>query len=303
MSDSAAETAAEFFNALLAACRENVSAAAESLNQCFDSEYGLEFSDQRPLDEESQSDLPTGPGLVVRIGLDHGDLVALLPESLPLPDWYREPDDSQSARLQTLAMEWSLNLLPEDVEATDYRTDAVDDLSTLFDEDNEERFLSEVTLEGSDASIFMLFPITRESAEAEADETESEDAAKTQRDEAEPESSTEHQAAEPESAEPETSAEPEMDEAEAERLRRVARLMKLPVEVVVHLAAKKIELSQLLALSPGSLITFNKSCEELLDLYVNNHRYCRGEAVKIGEKFGLKINEVGFVEKRPSKVL
>jgi flagellar motor switch protein FliN/FliY len=71
------------------------------------------------------------------------------------------------------------------------------------------------------------------------------------------------------------------------------RVMKLPVPVAVHLAERKIELSQLLSMAPGTLLTFEKSCEDLLDLYVNNQIYARGEAVKIGEKFGLKINELG----------
>ncbi len=82
---------------------------------------------------------------------------------------------------------------------------------------------------------------------------------------------------------------------DANRLRtpNTARLMKLPVRVAVHLAERKIELSQLLGIAPGTLLTFDKSCEELLDLYVNNQLYARGETVKIGEKFGLKINEIG----------
>lgn len=78
-----------------------------------------------------------------------------------------------------------------------------------------------------------------------------------------------------------------------ERLARIRLLRRLPVTVSVRLAEKKVEMTALLGLTPGSLITFNKSCEDLLDLYVNNQLYCRGEAVKVGEKFGLKINEVG----------
>jgi flagellar motor switch protein FliN/FliY len=74
-----------------------------------------------------------------------------------------------------------------------------------------------------------------------------------------------------------------------------SRLMKLPVQVAVHLAERKIDLSQLLSMAPGSLLTFDKPCEDLLELYVNNQQYARGEAVKIGEKFGLKINEMGDV--------
>jgi flagellar motor switch protein FliN/FliY len=70
------------------------------------------------------------------------------------------------------------------------------------------------------------------------------------------------------------------------------RVLRLPVTVSVHLANRSMELKQLLALSPGSLITFSKPCDELLELFVNNRRFARGEAVKVGEKFGLKIDEL-----------
>ena len=77
----------------------------------------------------------------------------------------------------------------------------------------------------------------------------------------------------------------------------------VPVTVSVRLAERKMSLGAVVALGPGSLVTFNKSCEDLLDLYVNNFRYCRGEAVKIGENFGLKIDEVGVEDVRKSKIL
>src|SRR6266852_8959373 len=81
------------------------------------------------------------------------------------------------------------------------------------------------------------------------------------------------------------------------------RLKMVPVPVIVKLAEKRIELGQLLAIGPGAIITFEKSCEDLLDLYVNNQLYCRGEAVKIGEKFGIKVCEVGSAQERVSAVL
>ncbi len=83
----------------------------------------------------------------------------------------------------------------------------------------------------------------------------------------------------------------------------MAILKALPVVVTARLAEKKIEMGQLRSLTPGALITFNKSCEDLLDLYVNNRRYCQGEAVKIGEKFGLKVNNVGVVDVRETKIV
>ena len=81
------------------------------------------------------------------------------------------------------------------------------------------------------------------------------------------------------------------------------RLHGVPVSVVVTLAEKRIEVGQLTAISPGALITFAKPCEDLLDLYVNNRKFCRGEAVKIGEKFGLKVTEIGVEHPRVSPVL
>jgi len=81
------------------------------------------------------------------------------------------------------------------------------------------------------------------------------------------------------------------------------RLRKVPVPIIVKLAEKRVELGQLLAIGPGAIITFEKSCEDLLDLYVNNQLYCRGEAVKIGEKFGIKICDIGSAQERLSAVL
>ena len=94
-----------------------------------------------------------------------------------------------------------------------------------------------------------------------------------------------------------------MPEQTSSRANPVDRLHNVPVPIIVKLAEKKVELGQLLGIGIGAIITFEKSCEDLLDLYVNNHLYCRGEAVKIGEKFGIKVCEVGSVEHRISAVL
>jgi flagellar motor switch protein FliN/FliY len=94
-----------------------------------------------------------------------------------------------------------------------------------------------------------------------------------------------------------------MPETATSNINSVDRLRNVPVTIIVKLAEKKIEMGPLLAIGIGAIITFEKSCEDLLDLYVNNHLYCRGEAVKIGEKFGIKVVEVGSVEERVSAVL
>lgn len=74
-----------------------------------------------------------------------------------------------------------------------------------------------------------------------------------------------------------------------------ARLAAIPVPVAVRLAEKRVPLAAIRALVPGSLITFEKGCEEPLELYVSDaarRPHAVGEAVKVGERFGLKVTAV-----------
>ncbi len=66
-------------------------------------------------------------------------------------------------------------------------------------------------------------------------------------------------------------------------------LLRIRVPVVVTLARKRQALGKIVELGPGSIIQFDKSCEELLELSVGDHPVASGEAVKVGDKFGLRI--------------
>lgn len=80
-------------------------------------------------------------------------------------------------------------------------------------------------------------------------------------------------------------------------------LAKVPVSVSVRIAEKKFAYDQLMKLTPGGLVSFSKPCEELLDLYVNDVQFARGEAVKIGEKFGLRITALGTSPEQQQRVI
>ncbi|HEV3415267.1 MAG TPA: FliM/FliN family flagellar motor C-terminal domain-containing protein [Pirellulales bacterium] len=75
-------------------------------------------------------------------------------------------------------------------------------------------------------------------------------------------------------------------------------LLHIQVPVVVTLAAKKQPVGQIVELGPGSIIHFDKSCEDMLDLSVGGHRIAQGEAVKVGDKFGLRITSLILPEER-----
>lgn len=68
--------------------------------------------------------------------------------------------------------------------------------------------------------------------------------------------------------------------------------------VTVTLAVKKQPIGTILQLGMGSIIQFEKSCEETLELEVNGHPIAEGEAVKVGEKFGLRISALILPEEQ-----
>ncbi len=76
----------------------------------------------------------------------------------------------------------------------------------------------------------------------------------------------------------------------------LARILNIQVPVIVRLAEKEVPMREVLNMSIGSIIEFDKSVEDLLELMVNDQPIGLGEAVKIGEKFGLKVTDIGSVE-------
>lgn len=68
--------------------------------------------------------------------------------------------------------------------------------------------------------------------------------------------------------------------------------LQISVPVMVSLASKKQPVSKIVELVPGSIIQFNKPCDEMLDLEVAGQRIAQGECVKVGEKFGLRVTVI-----------
>lgn len=275
----------ENVEAILSACETNTAALAESLSQCFDQKYRMEVGESGIWSSAESPAAWSGPGLFVLLQVGEQALAVLVPESLPLADWYRHPNDSQKSRLETLAMEWSMNLLPADFETERFRSLVVDDLGAALGTMSPAEWAATCELDiyadgdaaaSPQAKLLVVWPLEQPKFD----------------DRRAPEPA-------PAPAAPTKALEP----PRAARHDPFGRLRQLPVTVSVRLAEKKIPMSQLLGITPGMLITFNKSCEDLLDLYVNNSRYCRGEAVKIGENFGLKINQVGVKEETPQKII
>ena len=66
----------------------------------------------------------------------------------------------------------------------------------------------------------------------------------------------------------------------------------MPLQVSVEVGRARILLKDLLQMGEGYVVELDKLAGEPLDLYVNSRLIARGEAVKVGDKFGIKLTEV-----------
>jgi flagellar motor switch protein FliN/FliY len=72
-----------------------------------------------------------------------------------------------------------------------------------------------------------------------------------------------------------------------------ALLADVPVELSVELGRVKMSLRDVLArLGPGSVLTLDRLTGEKLDIRVNDHLVARGEAVAVGDRYGVRVTEV-----------
>lgn len=79
-------------------------------------------------------------------------------------------------------------------------------------------------------------------------------------------------------------------------------LLKVQVPLSVTLASTKRPVNSIVSLGPGAIIQFKKSCDETLSLEVAGLQIAEGEAVKVGDKFGLWITEIKLPDERFRRV-
>lgn len=69
-------------------------------------------------------------------------------------------------------------------------------------------------------------------------------------------------------------------------------VLDVPVEVTIELGRRSMRIADVLRLGPGSTLELDKVSGDPLDIYVNNQLIARGEAVVIGERYGVRLTEV-----------
>ena len=79
---------------------------------------------------------------------------------------------------------------------------------------------------------------------------------------------------------------------------KLQTILQLSVPVIVQIGRRTMSMEDVLALQPGSILELDKHADDELSLLINNKQIGTGGAVKVGENFGLRLNEIGSARQR-----
>ncbi len=269
---------------MLAACGEQQAEIVDTLRRALDSEFELTCPEAVPsLNANKPPEEWDGPGLVTIFKFGSVAAVAVLAEqSGLLPDWYSQPDATGHSKLLTLAQELGLLLMPAEMHSDDYWAGRVEQIGESLSQGglaSDSGWLPlQLKVGDKTGTLHVVWPLDR------PDELIG---------------NAGHAANGP-IAEPVKRAVQPQDTADPFRgLPAISRsLLKVPVPVRATLATKKMSINDIVGLTAGSIIKFDKPCDELLELEVNNRHLASGEAVKVGDKFGIRIRTIVLPEER-----
>lgn len=268
---------------VISLCQANAEEMAQAFSRTFDTPLEVSVGLGTTWEGPAKIDGFDGPGLMIGLMFDNTALAAVLPEASGLlPAWCAQPDATGRSRLATLAQELALLILPPSVSVNEHQATFVPLLATAIGEASPSPNAARVPIvlkTGKDkrGTLSLIWPLRTPRKVI---------------------------AGEPVSGHgPVAAAQPAADRRStrisSDHLPSYTRsLLRVRVPLSVTLAAKRQSVRQILELGIGSIIQFDKPCDDPLDLEINGHRIAQGEAVKVGDKFGLRVHSVLLPEER-----
>lgn len=78
----------------------------------------------------------------------------------------------------------------------------------------------------------------------------------------------------------------------------LSRILGLVIPVSVILSQRDMNIEAVLKITVGTIIEFDMSFDAELSLQVSNQKIGKGQAVKVGENFGLRLTQINSVKAR-----
>ena len=80
------------------------------------------------------------------------------------------------------------------------------------------------------------------------------------------------------------------------------RILDIPLTVHVELGRKKLRISELLEMGAGGVVELDAQAGAPLAIYANQTLLARGEAVVVGERYGVRITDIVSPEERVKRL-
>ena len=81
----------------------------------------------------------------------------------------------------------------------------------------------------------------------------------------------------------------------------LSMILDIPVTLSMEIGQTRISISELLKLSKDSVIELQRMADEPMDVLVNGTLVARGEAVVVGDRFGIRLTDVISSQERLRK--
>jgi flagellar motor switch/type III secretory pathway protein FliN len=281
------EALSQLVDEVLAACKAGADEAAAALARTFEVEAQLTLGPQSTLQAAGpQLDLPA-KGLLVLLKTDRTTVVLTVPAAKGLlPPWCAQPDPTGESKLATLAQELSMTLLPETWNAGDFSAHWVTNMAEALARGGVSQDAAVVPLAVNQGgqprgTIGIIWPVTNAAGLFAVPQPQPQPREKKEL-----------------IGQARQTERPTLPLTSGDLHPYTRSLLRIKVPVVVTLAEKRQELRRIVELGPGSIIQFNKSCEEMLELQIGSRSVACGEAVKVGDKFGLRITAMVLPDER-----
>lgn len=82
------------------------------------------------------------------------------------------------------------------------------------------------------------------------------------------------------------------NELPAAKTEALALLRDVEVELTLEIGRRRMKIADVIKLGPGQMVELDKQAGEPLELLVNGRLVGRGEAVVVGDRYGIRITEI-----------
>ncbi len=283
--------------------------AASAFSRTFDHQIKIKPGVGGLLDQSLLGSKIAGKGLVLALYFGSLGIAVFIPSSSGLiPAWCDNPDATGKSKLATFAQEWGMNLVPEDFFPEDFKAAVVSDLQYSLKEANAglDAGMLEMELldaEGIPVPAYIAWPFDSPDRLLKSVEPDIVLPPPPKILGGEPafigEGSPDYDSYDGQVYEHDGSKRISLDDLPG--YSRSVLKVRVPVAAVLARARKPIK--SILELGVGSVIQFDKSCDEPLDVEIGQSvTIATAEAVKVGDKFGFRIHAILLPKERFRKV-